>query len=211
MLQGAMATGTGRAHWDAVHGTKAPEEVSWYQAKPETSLRLIARTQKGPRASIIDVGGGASRLVDLLLDAGYERLTVLDISPVALAMARARLGSRASLVTWLADDVTAWAPVGQFDIWHDRAVFHFLVGTEARRSYVAAMTAALRQGGQAILGTFASDGPERCSGLPVARYEPDTLADELGPWLRLVESLHEDHLTPTGKVQRFQYSRFVRG
>lgn len=184
--------------------------MSWYQARPETSLGLISRAQKGPKASIIDVGGGASRLVDLLLGAGYERLTVLDLSSVALEKSRARLGSRASLVTWLAADVTTWTPAGMFDIWHDRAVFHFLVNAEHRRRYVAAMTAALPQDGHAILGTFASDGPERCSGLPVARYEPETLAAELGPWLRLVESLHEDHLTPTGRVQRFQFSRFVR-
>jgi len=205
-----VPTGSGRAHWDAIYATKAPDEVSWYQARPETSLGLIARTGKGPQASIVDVGGGASRLADLLLDAGYQRLTVLDLSPVALERARARLGRRASLVTWAVEDVTAWAPVGQFDVWHDRAVFHFLVGPEHRRAYLAAMAAALRREGQAILGTFAADGPERCSGLPVARYEPESLAAELGPWLRLVESLHEEHLTPAGKVQRFQFSRFVR-
>jgi len=207
---GDPAGGDRRAHWDALYTTKAPHEVSWYQARPETSLGLISRARKGQKASIIDVGGGASRLVDLLLDAGHERLTVLDLSPVALERARARLGSRASLVTWLAADVTTWTPAGKFDIWHDRAVFHFLVGAEQRQSYVAAMSAALQQGGQAILGTFASDGPERCSGLPVVRYEPEALAAELGPWLVPVESLHEDHLTPAGKLQRFQFCRFVR-
>jgi SAM-dependent methyltransferase len=205
-----MSTEGGRAHWDAVYAKKAPDEVSWYQAKPETSLGLIAQAKKGLRARIIDVGGGASRLVDLLLDAGYEQPTVLDLSSVALEKARARLGNRASLVSWVVDDVTTWSTVGQFDIWHDRAVFHFLVSPEHRHSYVAAMTRALLQGGQAILGTFASDGPERCSGLPVSRYEPETLAAELGSRFHLVESLHEEHLTPSGKVQRFQFSRFVR-
>jgi len=205
-----MPTGSGRAHWDSVHASRAPDQVSWYQARPETSLGLIARTGKGAQASIVDVGGGASRLVDLLLDAGYQRLTVLDLSSVALEQARARLGGRAALVTWAIEDVTTWTPVGPFDIWHDRAVFHFLLSPEHRRGYLSAMSAALRQEGQAILGTFAADGPERCSGLPVARYEPESLAAELGPWLRLVESLHEEHLTPAGKVQRFQFSRFVR-
>jgi SAM-dependent methyltransferase len=162
------------------------------------------------QASIIDVGGGASRLVDLLLGAGYGRLTVLDLSSVALDEARARLGSRASLVTWLVEDVTTWAPVDPFDIWHDHAVFHFLVGPAERHRYLAAMTAALRPGGQAMLGTFASGGPERCSGLAVARHEPETLAAEVGPRFRLVESLHEDHLTPAATLQGFQSSRLVR-
>jgi SAM-dependent methyltransferase len=206
----ALPGGRGREHWDAVYASKSPDEVSWYQSRPETSAGLIARAQRGIEPGIIDVGGGASRLVDLLLDAGYRRLTVLDLSSVALEKARARLGGRSSLVTWLVEDVTTWTPGGPFDIWHDRAVFHFLVEPAQRASYVAAMTAALRPGGQAILGTFASDGPERCSGLPVARYEPDTLAAELGPGFRLAESLREDHLTPSGKVQRFQFSRFVR-
>ena len=206
-----MSTEGGRAHWDAVYATKAPHEVSWYQARPETSLGLIARAKNSLQARIIDVGGGASRLVDLLLDAGYQQPTVLDLSSVALEKARARLGDRAPLASWIVEDVTTWEPAGQFDIWHDRAVFHFLVNPEHRRGYVAAMTAALPPGGQAILGTFASDGPERCSGLPVARYEPETLAAELGARFHLVESLHEEHLTPAGKVQHFQFSRFVRG
>jgi SAM-dependent methyltransferase len=200
----------GRAHWDAVYLARAEGEVSWYQARPETSLGLVGRTQKGTDAALVDVGGGASRLVDLLLDAGWRRLTVLDLSPVAMDRARARLGARASLVTWLTDDVTTWTPSTRFDVWHDRAVFHFLVGAEDRRRYLATMARAVPPGGQAILGTFASDGPERCSGLPVARYEPETLAAEVGPGFRLVESLHEDHVTPAGKVQRFQFSRFLR-
>jgi SAM-dependent methyltransferase len=199
-----------RAHWDAVYTARAPEEVSWYQARPDTSLALIARAGKGPGASLVDVGGGASRLVDLLLDAGYRQITVLDLSPVALERARNRLGDRASLVTWLAADVTAWTPSRTFDVWHDRAVFHFLVDAEDRRRYLAVLAAALPPGGQAILGTFASDGPERCSGLPVRRYEPDTLTAEVGSAFRLLEGLHEEHLTPSGTVQRFQFSRFLR-
>jgi trans-aconitate methyltransferase len=205
-----MAHGDGRAHWDAVYAARAEDQVSWYQARPVASLGLIARAGKGPGASLVDVGGGASRLVDHLLDAGHREITVLDLSPVALDRARARLGQRASLVTWLAADVTTWEPARTFDLWHDRAVFHFLVEAEARRRYLATLTAALAPGAQAILGTFAADGPERCSGLPVARYEPETLAAALGPGFRLVEGLHEDHLTPSGAVQRFQFSRLVR-
>ena len=199
-----------QAHWDSVYATRSPDEVSWFQAHPGTSLEFIGRTGKGKDARIVDVGGGASRLVDALLDDGFDRVTVLDISQEALARAKERLADRARLVTWVAADITRWAPSSTFDIWHDRAVFHFLVNPEDRRAYRATLASALAVGGQVIIGTFASDGPERCSGLPVVRYEPDTLAAEFGSGLRLVESTHEDHVTPGGKVQRFQFSRFVR-
>jgi hypothetical protein len=148
--------------------------------------------------------------VDALLDAGQEHLTVLDLSAVALDRAKARLGERAARVRWIVGDVTTWSPPGPFDVWHDRAVFHFLVSAEDRRRYAEVMRAALPPGAQAILGTFASDGPERCSGLPVTRWEPAALAAELGPGFRLVEGLREEHLTPGGAVQRFQFSRLVR-
>ena len=202
--------GKGQAHWDSVYAAKKVEEVSWFQVRPVLSLEFIARTGKEKGSSIIDVGGGASRLVDALLDEGFQRVTVLDISVEALARARERLGDRARLVTWIAGDITRWEPPSRYDVWHDRAVFHFLVSPEERRAYKEALAAALPLGAQAIIGTFALNGPERCSGLPVARYEPDTLAAELGPAFRLVESTHDDHLTPGGKVQRFQFSRFVR-
>jgi SAM-dependent methyltransferase len=159
-----------------------------------------------PRSS----GGGTARLVDALLDAGHLNLTVLDSSSVALERAKARLGERAAQVTWIVGDVTAWRPPGPFDVWHDRAVFHFLVEPAARKRYISVMRAALAPGAQAIFGTFASDGPERCSGLPVQRWEPAGLAAELGSGFRLVEGLHEDHLTPSGNTQRFQFSRFAR-
>ncbi len=205
-----MSGSASTIHWDAAYASKAPEEVSWFQQRPDASLGLLARAGFGQEASIVDVGGGASRLVDALLEAGHRRLAVLDLSAVALGKARARLGERAALVTWVVGDVTAWRPPAAFDLWHDRAVFHFLVEAEDRRRYVEVMKAALRPGGQAVLGTFASDGPERCSGLPVARWEPASLAAELGPSFRLLEALHEEHLTPGGKVQRFQFSRFER-
>src|SRR5512137_640517 len=142
-----------RAHWDAVYTTRRPDEFSWYQAHPGTSLEFIGRAGKGTKARIVDVGGGASHLVDSLLDHGFRQVTVLDISPEALARARARLGELAKHVTWIAADVTRWTPQGVFDIWHDRAVFHFLVAAEDRRAYRGALATALPSGGQAIIGT----------------------------------------------------------
>jgi SAM-dependent methyltransferase len=201
--------GGSRVYWESVHARRE-DEVSWFQASPTTSLQLVARTGAPRGARILDVGGGASRLVDGLLDAGFDRVTVLDIAGVALARARCRLGPRATAVAWVEADVTAWVPEAPFDVWHDRAVFHFLVRPEDRAAYRTALLAALRGGGQAIIATFASDGPERCTGLPVVRYEPAALAAELGPDFTLVESLHEDHRTPGGKLQRFQWSRLVR-
>lgn len=199
-----------RDHWDSVYASRSPEEVSWHQARPEISLAFIGRTGAGVGARIVDVGGGASRLVDALLDQGFRRLTVLDVSAEALARARERLGERAALVDWVVADVTRWSPPATFDLWHDRAVFHFLVDAGDRRAYVERLGAAVHAGGHVVIATFASDGPERCSGLPVARYEPETLAAELGAGFRLVEGAHEEHLTPGGKVQRFQFSRFLR-
>ena len=197
-------------HWDGVYASHPAEELSWFQARAEMSLALIGRGAASPAASIIDVGGGASLLVDALIDAGFQRLTVLDVSEVALTTAKRRLRSRAAQVDWLARDAVAWKPHSSFDVWHDRAVFHFLVKVEDRQGYRAAMTAALKPGGQAIIGTFAAGGPERCSGLPVVRYAPEALAAELGAGFLLVESAHEDHRTPSGKLQRFQFSRFIR-
>jgi SAM-dependent methyltransferase len=200
-----------RSHWERVYGEMGEREVSWFQERPEASLQLIARCGLGPEARIVDVGGGASRLVDGLLEAGYGRVAVLDLAEVALARARERLGARAGAVSWIAADVTRWAPAEPFDLWHDRAVFHFLVEPEQRAAYRATLLRALRPGGHAVIATFAADGPERCSGLPVARWEPEALAAELSPELRLVESVREEHRTPGGKAQRFQFSRLVRG
>lgn len=199
-----------REHWEKIHDENAEDEVSWFQVRPSTSLDLIARTGTGRNAKIVDVGGGASRLVDALLEAGYQEIAVVDIADAALEKARKRLAGNASRVKWVTSDVGRWEPDKLFDLWHDRAVFHFMVAAEDRRSYLKTLKQALRPGGHAIIGTFASDGPERCSGLPVQRYEPDTLAAELGADFRIVESVREEHVTPAGKVQRFQFSRFVR-
>jgi ubiquinone/menaquinone biosynthesis C-methylase UbiE len=149
-------------------------------------------------------------LVDGLLDAGYSDLVVVDIAEAALAKARERLGPRARHVRWIASDLLQWTPDAMFDIWHDRAVFHFMVRSEDRTAYLANMRRAVKRGGHVIIATFAANGPEKCSGLPIQRYEPDELAAQLGAEFRLVESLHEEHTTPGGKLQAFQYSRFQR-
>jgi cysteine desulfurase len=199
-----------RQQWERVYGEKAEEELSWYQAHPQSSLRLIANADVGPAARIVDVGGGASRLVDALLTGGFQHVTVLDVAEAPMEIARRRLGARASSVTWALADVAGWQPVGPFDLWHDRAVFHFMTRPEERQAYLATLRKALRVGGHAIIGTFASGGPERCNGLAVRRYEPDDLAAELGPEFKLVESVREEHVTPGGKSQAFQFSRFAR-
>jgi len=200
-------TDTRRRHWDAVYAGKREDEVSWFQASPEPSLSLIGRSVAGKTARIIDVGGGASRLVDHLLAEGFDALTVLDIAGSALAQARSRLGDAAEAVRWVEADVTRWRPDQRYDLWHDRAVFHFLTEPADRARYTAVMHRALKPGGVAIIGTFALDGPERCSGLAVVRYAPEMLAVELGPDFELLESVHQEHRTPAGKTQSFQFSR----
>ena len=199
-----------KAHWETIYATKAPDEVSWYQASPDFSLALISATGAGKDARIIDIGGGASRLVDALVEAGFTKLTVLDISPTALRRARERLGGRAGQVTWLEADVTAGPMSGTFDVWHDRAVFHFLTEAGDRARYVSAAERALSAGGHLILATFAPDGPPRCSGLPVTRYSAEDLRRELGVAFELVETRTEQHATPMNVRQSFLYARFKK-
>ena len=198
-----------KAHWEGVYTQKAPETVSWYQPRAAMSLRLIEQAGVGPGDQIIDVGGGASVLVENLLEAGHRELTVLDLSGAALARTRSRLGGRAAAVSWLEADVTAAdLPAAGYDLWHDRAVFHFLVEPGDREAYLRTLRQALRPGGHVIIATFAEDGPERCSGLPVRRYGPQQLQAELGEDFELLASEREEHVTPGGAVQRFQYSLF---
>lgn len=207
-----MDTEARKTHWDRVYADRDEEAVSWFQPRPETSLALLGVAGLDAGASVIDVGGGASRLVDHLLDAGFERLTVLDVSAEALARSRARLGARAERVTWIESDVTtAELPEKAYDFWHDRAVFHFLTDAEDRRVYAELLAGSLRPGGWAVVATFAEDGPTRCSGLPVVRYSPEALSAELGPVLELHETRREDHVTPAGKTQSFVYCLFRRG
>lgn len=199
-----------QAHWQGVYETKAETEVSWFQERPATSLALIAATGLGPVARMVDVGGGASRLVDHLVEMGWRSVTVLDIAEAALERAQRRLGERANLVQWLVADVTAWSVPPSFDLWHDRAVFHFLTEPADRAAYAKTMAAAVPSGGHAIIGTFALDGPERCSGLPIQRYDADGLAGQFAGHFDLVEARMEDHLTPAGKVQKFQFCQLLR-
>jgi SAM-dependent methyltransferase len=199
-----------QAHWNEVYATKAADKVSWFQARAAMSMRLIATSGASENTAIIDIGGGASVLSDQLLDAGFGDVTVLDISERALRLIKDRLGARAAEVHWIVSDVLAWTPARAYDIWHDRAVFHFLIDENERGAYRSVLAKGLRKGGTLILGTFADDGPERCSGLPVHRWSADALARELGREFRLSESLREDHRTPWGAVQPFTWARFER-
>jgi SAM-dependent methyltransferase len=200
-----------REHWERIYATKHAQQVSWYLPRAERSLHLIRQTGVPRTAAIIDVGGGASTLVDDLLHEGYTSLTVLDLSATALAAAQERLGAEACNVTWLDADIThARLPKAAYDVWHDRAVFHFLTQAQQRKAYLAALVRALRPGGHAVIATFAEDGPEQCSGLPVVRYAPAGLQAELGPAFTLVQYEREEHRTPAGAVQQFVYCLFRR-
>lgn len=199
-----------QAHWQAVYQDKGEDRVSWFQATPAISLDLIRAVGAKANAAIIDVGGGASRLVDGLVAEGYRDLTVLDLSANAIALAKVRLGAAAAAVDWIVADVTQWRPERHYDVWHDRAAFHFLTDAADRAAYIERLTAALRPGGHAIIATFALDGPERCSGLPVVRYDAERLAATLGDAFSLVETRRHDHQTPLGGIQHFQFSVFRR-
>lgn len=193
-------------HWEHVYATKPATGVSWYQEHAGQSLRLIAGTGVPTSGAIIDVGGGASTLVDGLLARGYSNLTVLDLSATALKAAQDRLGASAGQVRWLEGDITAIElPVHAYDIWHDRAVFHFLTTPEQRHAYVQAVLRAVRPGGHVIVSTFAEDGPLQCSGLPVVRYSPEGLHAEFGTPFELLQHEKEAHQTPAGNSQRFVY------
>ena len=195
-----------RSHWEQVYRTKGPDQVSWFQPEAKLSLELIQLVAPARDTSIIDVGAGASTLVDGLVAAGYSRITMLDLSPAALIQAQQRLSNDADAVVWQeADVLTADLDAGAFDVWHDRAVFHFLTGAAERTRYVKQVRQAVRPGGFVLVATFAEDGPTRCSGLDVARYTPEGLHGEFGTDFRLVESRREEHHTPGGAPQAFIY------
>jgi len=198
------------AHWANIYATRSPEQVSWFESLPALSLREVTRAIQGGARSVIDVGGGASRLVDQLIDLDLDRIAVLDIAEGGLEVAKARLGTRADHVEWIVADVTEAEDVGRFDVWHDRAVFHFLTDPVARARYVALCERTLPPGGTAVVAAFASDGPEMCSGLPVHRYNASELAGECGPAFDLVRSERYLHTTPSGGHQPFLYSSFRR-
>ena len=197
-------------HWQSVYTSKAENSVSWFEAEPAVSLALIALAGTPPDAAVIDIGGGASRLVDRLLERGFADVTVLDLSAAALDAARARLGARAAAVRWLVADATTWEPTRRYALWHDRAALHFLIDPADRAAYLARLRRALLPGGHAIIGTFAPDGPARCSGLPVQRYDAESLGAALGPEFQLLDSRRHTHRTPSGIEQRFHFGTFRR-
>jgi 2-polyprenyl-3-methyl-5-hydroxy-6-metoxy-1,4-benzoquinol methylase len=195
-----------RTHWDKVYATKVPESVSWYRAHLETSLALVERAAETRSASIIDIGGGESTLVDDLLLRGYESVTVLDVSQTAIEVTKKRLGSAAEKVRWLVGDIVEIELEPRaYDLWHDRAVFHFLTTPDRRLAYVRQVTRAVKPGGHVIVSTFGPEGPTKCSGLDVMRYDAESLHGEFGVHFRLVESSKELHETPFGTTQQFLY------
>jgi len=192
-----------RTLWDKIYKTKSPEAVSWYRPHLETSLALIERAARGDSASIIDVGGGESTLVDDLLARGYRNMTVLDISQTAIRVTKRRLGLAGERVQWLVADITkARLERGAYDVWHDRAVFHFLTAREHRAAYVHQVGHAVKPGGHVIVSTFGPEGPTKCSGFDVIRYDAESLHDQFGVRFRLVESSKELHRTPFGTAQQ---------
>ena len=197
---------TTKTHWEHIYESKSPTQVSWYQEHADFSLQYILNTGIQKTDDIIDVGGGASILVDDLIENGFQNITVLDVSGIALQVARQRLGARAANVNWIEADITqADLPHQAYDVWHDRAVFHFLIRADHRQRYINRVRSSVRKGGHVIVATFAPDGPERCSGLDVVRYSPESLHSEFGEDFEVVDSARETHHTPFGTEQKFIY------
>lgn len=195
-----------KEHWEHIYSTKPTNSVSWFQKHAELSLQLIRGTGVPLSASIIDIGGGSSTLVDDLLNCGYSALTVLDISAAALTITQQRLGSRSNEVQWIEANLTnAVLPTNTYHVWHDRAVFHFLTEPQERYEYIQALLRAVKPGGHVIVATFAEDGPTQCSGLPVRRYSPNELHAEFGAPFTLLQHTKEEHHTPFGTIQKFVY------
>ena len=199
-----------RSHWETVYQTRMPTTLSWYQTIPTPSLSFIDQLALPKPASIIDIGGGASTLVDHLLARQFADITVLDISGAALGHAKKRLGPAADAPNWIEADITSWRPSRGYDVWHDRAVFHFLLSGAAQDAYLAALDAGTRPGSAVIMATFAPDGPERCSGLPVQRYDSVSLSARLGPRYSLVADDADIHTTPANALQKFSFAVFRR-
>lgn len=199
-----------KAHWQNIYREKSPLDVSWYQQEPRLSLDLIRRTGVSSNEAIIDVGGGASVLVDFLCNEGFSKVSVLDISGHALADAEKRLGNAGSKIEWIESDITNFSPPHNYSLWHDRAVFHFLMDKSDREKYVSTLKQALRPEGHLIIAAFAIGGPKQCSGLDIVQYDSPKLKAELGNEFELVDEINEIHITPANKEQAFTYFRFVR-
>lgn len=204
-----MDQNNNKQHWEKIYSEKNPQDVSWFQKEPVVSLKIIQNISNN-KAQIIDVGGGASVLVDYLLKLGYFNIAVLDISGKAIEYAKRRLADQADKVEWYEKDITQFMPSHPYDIWHDRAVFHFLTDKESRESYKNALKSTIKSGSHVIIATFAKDGPKKCSGLDVVQYDSSSIQDEIGDEFLLLESQFETHLTPSGKEQRFNYFVFKR-
>lgn len=196
------------AHWDTVYRTKSADSVSWYQPSPDASLAAIARTGVEPSAAIIDIGGGASLLVDRLLGQSFTDVSVLDTAAPALDIVRHRIGAAAENVDFIVADITHWIPQRRYAVWHDRAVFHFLISDDDRAAYRHALDAGLAPRGFLLLATFAAEGPEKCSGLPVRRHDPAAMATAVGPGFETIDTWREDHQTPGGSIQPFTWGLF---
>jgi len=194
-----------QAHWDDVYRTKDDAQLSWHQDEPAISLQLV-REHATTDSHILDVGGGCSLLAARLLSLGYRHVAVLDIAPSAIERARTRIGPMRDRIRWIVGDITKAADLGDIDLWHDRAVFHFLTQSMQRENYISVMRASLRPGGHAVFATFGLNGPEQCSGLPVVRYDAAMLRGEFGPGFKLVATCDEDHVTPWGRTQAFTYT-----
>jgi trans-aconitate methyltransferase len=199
-----------KQHWNEVYAKKSPESLTWFQPRPETSLTLIRSAGLAREARLIDVGGGTSLLTSVLLEEGFQHLSILDVSDRAIELAKTRLGNRASEIEWYEADLTTFEPPHRWDLWHDRAVFYFLTAEEDRRAYCRVMNHSVEPGGYVVIATFALDGPTRCSGLEVVRYSPESLHAELGGQYEFRGRLAEDHRTPADGMQRFVYSWFQR-
>ncbi len=200
-----------RDHWEEFYATHPEQDLSWYESEPALSLEMIRKCVRSLRDSIIDIGGGSSRLVDCLVADGYHAITVLDICSRALKMARVRLGDKAHGVQWIESDVLGWNCTSRFDIWHDRATYHFLTEAKDRQAYAVLATRAIKKGGALIVANFAVDGPRSCSGLPTYQASAQMIATDFGPSFALEESRLHEHLTPRGNKQRFQICLLRRG
>lgn len=199
-----------KQHWENVYNTKTPSEVSWTQDVPQTSLDFILPGNFPKTAAIIDIGGGDSKLADFLLEAGFTNITVLDISAKALERAQQRLGEKAGLVKWIVQDITTFQPTTTYDIWHDRATFHFLTAPEQIDRYLHIARQNINAGGYVIIGTFSTDGPEKCSGLPIKQYDEDTLTARLSNGFEKIKCITENHVTPFNTTQNFLFCSFKR-
>ncbi len=201
---------TRKDHWERIYETKQPNEFSWTQEVPGTSLEFIHSFNLPKSSRIIDIGGGDSKLVDFLLDEGFENITVLDISSKALERAKKRLVGRANRVTWIPSDITEFSPDTTYDLWHDRATFHFLTKDTEIKKYLSAMRKSVKPGGYVIIGTFSTKGPKRCSGLDVRQYSEETLMEQLNGGLEKIRCITEDHITPFNTKQNFLFCSFRR-